>query len=232
MAVYAIADLHLSDSMDKSMDIFGKHWENHADKIEAAWRKLISSHDTVLIPGDISWAMKLSEAQPDLDRIGRLPGEKYMIRGNHDYWWSSINKVRSVLAPGLHAIQNDSFLLADGTAICGTRGWIVPGAAAYEQDDEKIYLREVGRLKLSLDHARDRGAERIIAMTHYPPFNDRQEPNEFTRLFTQYGVEQVVYGHLHGVGGVSYRVKELDGVQYKLTSCDYLCFVPALIREE
>ena len=90
MAVYAIADLHLSDSMDKSMDIFGKHWENHADKIEAAWRELISSHDTVLIPGDISWAMKLSEAQPDLDRIGRLPGEKYMIRGTPDYWWSSI----------------------------------------------------------------------------------------------------------------------------------------------
>ncbi|MBE5781148.1 MAG: hypothetical protein E7328_04935 [Clostridiales bacterium] len=231
MAIYAIADLHLSDVLDKSMDIFGKHWENHMEKIEEAWLSMIAPEDVVLISGDISWAMKLSDAVPDLNRIARLPGHKYIIRGNHDFWWNSIGKVRGVLPQGLYAIQNDSVMLSDSTALCGTRGWVVPGAAAFDGEDRKIYDREVGRLKLSLDHAKRRNPERIVVMMHYPPVNDRYESNEITALLEEYGVSHLVYGHLHGVSHGYPFEGERNGVQYRLTSCDYLRFKPVLISE-
>ncbi len=227
MAVFAIADLHLSHVDEKSMDIFGSHWKGHWEKIQAAWRSRVREEDLVLIPGDISWAMHMPEAQPDLDAIGRMPGQKLMLRGNHDYWWSSLTQVRNALAEGMYALQNDCFVYR-GQAVCGTRGW-VQGNAAQGEKDAKLLRREVGRLRLSLQSATDKGLPIALVMFHFPPFDEKQTPNEITALLHEYGVRRVVYGHLHGKSLQHAFEGVLDGIQYELVSCDHLDFAPKLI---
>ena len=143
MAVFAIADLHLSHVDEKSMDIFGRHWKGHWDKIQQAWRSRIGAEDLVLIPGDISWAMHMPEAQPDLDAIGRMPGQKLILRGNHDYWWSSLTQVRSALPEGMYALQNDCFAYR-GQAVCGARGWVQGNAAQGKGTPSCCGARRVG----------------------------------------------------------------------------------------
>ena len=227
MAIYAIADLHLSHAEEKSMDIFGVHWAGHWQKIQAAWRARITEEDLVLIPGDISWAMHMPEAQPDLDAIGAMPGQKLILRGNHDYWWSSLAQVRAALKKGMFALQNDCFAYR-GAAVCGTRGW-VQGNAAQGERDAKLYQREVGRLRLSLQSARDKGLPVSVVMFHYPPFDEKQTPNEMTAMLKEFGVKRVVYGHLHGKSLKSAFEGTLDGIRYELVSCDHLQFAPKLI---
>lgn len=227
MAVFAIADLHLSHVDEKSMDIFGRHWKGHWDKIQEAWRSRIGAEDLVLIPGDISWAMHMPEAQPDLDAIGRMPGQKLILRGNHDYWWSSLTQVRSALPEGMYALQNDCFAYR-GQAVCGARGWVQCNAAQGEKD-AKLLRREVGRLRLSLQSAADKGLPIALAMFHFPPFDEKQAPNEITALLHEYGVRRVVYGHLHGKSLQHAFEGTLDGIQYELVSCDHLNFAPKLI---
>lgn len=227
MAVFAIADLHLSHVDEKSMDIFGRHWKGHWDKIQEAWRSRIGAEDLVLIPGDISWAMHMPEAQPDLDAIGRMPGQKLILRGNHDYWWSSLTQVRSALPEGMYALQNDCFAYR-GQAVCGARGW-VQGNAVQGEKDAKLLRREVGRLRLSLQSAADKGLPIALAMFHFPPFDEKQAPNEITALLHEYGVRRVVYGHLHGKSLQHAFEGTLDGIQYELVSCDHLNFAPKLI---
>lgn len=228
MSIFAIGDLHLPGGDKKPMDVFGPHWENHFERIAADWRARVRQEDIVLIPGDISWAMQLDRALCDLRRIGELPGRKLILRGNHDYWWSSLTQLRGSLPEGMHAVQNDAFDAGD-VVFCGTRGWTIPPAGAAEQNtqDEKLYRREALRLEMSLKEAQRLAQGRpIFAMMHYPPLLPEcvREGTAFTRLLTQYGAVRCVYGHLHGpsvqrgYGGV-YR-----GVQYDLVSCDALHF--------
>jgi len=229
MRLFAIGDLHLSHSSDKPMHVFGPNWENHAQRIRQTWCERVRPGDAVLIPGDISWAMQLSEAGPDLEYIGSLPGLKVIMRGNHDYWWNSLAKVRSALPEGVYALQNDIVEL-EGAVIAGSRGWMCPGSAGFDgEHDQKIYDREVMRLELSLSRA-PKGA-RIIGMLHYPPFNEKRQPSGFTELFEKYGAETVVYGHLHGRSCRNAFEGVRNGVEYLLCSADYLDFTPKLITE-
>lgn len=228
MSVYAIGDLHLPGGEAKPMDIFGPHWADHFDRIAEDWHARVKPDDLVLIPGDTSWAMHLAKAREDLLRIGALPGRKVLLRGNHDYWWSSISRVRAALPEGMYALQNDALAFGD-VVVCGARGWLCPSASTpLPENDAKIYCRELSRLALSLEAADAlRGGMRpwVIAMLHYPPFADKNQPTEVTALLTQHGVEDAVYGHLHGPGLAGAFSGEMAGVCYHQVSCDGLGFV-------
>ena len=203
MAVFAISDLHLPARV-KPMDVFGEHWKNHFERIRADWLARVGEGDLVLLPGDLSWAMRLEDAIEDLNSIAALPGQKILLRGNHDYWWSSIGRVRRALGEGVYALQNDSLLL-DGRLYAGTRGWTLPGQDASE-DDLRIYARERLRLEMSLKHARSRDASApITALLHYPPLSDEQAG--FSDILEAFGVTDCVYGHLHGTD----RCTDRDG---------------------
>ena len=199
MKVFAISDLHLSINNPKPMDIFGGNWDNYWDKIKKNWSEVVSPDDVVLISGDISWALKLEDAIPDLQEIASLAGKKIIIRGNHDYWWSSYRKVKNILPSSIFAIQNNAIKF-DDFIICGTRLWTMPTANSSEHD-KKIYERELIRLKMTLDEAKKLSEDNlpIILMLHYPPFNALWQDNEITALINQYeNVKHVIYGHLHG----------------------------------
>ncbi len=225
MNVYAISDLHLSNTADKPMDVFGGNWEGHFEKIKSDWLEKVKADDIVLISGDISWAMKLSDALVDLRALADLPGKKVFIRGNHDYWWNGITKLRD-------AAPNDSFVFLQTDAvkigefiIVGSRGWTTPGSADYTEQDQKLYLREAERFRLAFLDAKKlkTGNEKLVAMIHYPPFNLKTESTLFTELFEQNGVEKAVFGHLHGAGYFPLKT-ERRGVEYILASCDKVGF--------
>lgn len=220
MKIFAISDLHMSISCDKPMNVFGGNWDNHMQKIQSDWQAKVSDEDLVLIPGDISWAMNLNEALLDLDSIKALPGKKIMIKGNHDYWWSSLSRLKEGLPEGFYALQNDAVRF-DGVCICGSRGWLVPGFAEFKEHDNKLYLREAERLKLSLFAASKikQDGDKLICMTHFPPFNFKKEDNLFTQIFEKNRVDKVVYGHLHGAVRWDLLTYKND-IQYYLTSCD------------
>jgi hypothetical protein len=226
MGILAIGDLHLSTSSNKPMDVFGGEWENHIEKIREGWNRVVDDGDLVIVAGDISWAMHLDEALSDLNLLDALKGTKLLLRGNHDYWWSSISKVRAVLPPSILALQNDSFTWQE-TVICGTRGWICPGEEGFtDNGDEKVYLREVQRLQLSLDHAVKSGCKRIIAAMHYPPYNRNNQESDFTKLLEEYNVEICVFGHIHDQGR-DYIFQGLkNGVQYCFVAADGINFTP------
>lgn len=221
MKVFAISDLHLSINNPKPMDIFGERWDNYLEKISESWENCVSEDDTVLIAGDISWAMTLESAVPDLKYIGGFKGKKVILRGNHDYWWKSISGVRAMLPAGMFAVQNDC-VRVDDLLLCGSRGWLSPDVKQFTAEDKKIYDRELIRTRMSLDamRAERRDGDRVVAMMHYPPFNSRLERSPFTELFTEYEVDAVVYGHLHGKDCRVSRETVIDGIKYYLTSCD------------
>ena len=216
MKVFAISDLHLSINSPKPMDIFGPVWNNYLEQMEADWREKVAEDDVVLMAGDFSWAMKLCDAQLDIDYISKFPGKKIIIRGNHDYWWEGIGKVRSVLPPNFYAIQNDSMKIGN-VIFCGTRGWTL--------DDEKLLNRELIRLEMTLNDAKSKmqDGDKIVCMLHYPPFDKNGGETAFTNLIEKYPVSAVVYGHLHGYIGSGYKLKTThNGIDYYLTSCDQL----------
>lgn len=228
MEVWAISDLHLP-ARQKPMDIFGPQWQNHFERIRADWLERVSPEDVVLLPGDLSWAMRLEEALEDLSRIGELPGRKLLLRGNHDYWWSSIGRVRRALPEGCYALQNDS-LKMDGMLFAGSRGWQIPAEPEGDSDDARIYRRERQRLEMSLSHARAQSADApLIVMMHYPPRTDAMEG--FSDILKRFGARDVVYGHLHGAGLYGAVRGEVDGVRYHQVSCDGLDFRLARILE-
>lgn len=227
MRLFAIADLHFSYSVDKPMDIFGSRWDNHSEQICSAWNQTVAPEDAVLVPGDISWGMYLEEAASDLEALGRLPGKKFILRGNHDYWWSSLTKVISAVDPSIIPVQNNSAIL-NNTRICGTRGWNCPSKQT-GPEDHKIYERELVRLELSLKSAKDTPEK--IAMLHFPPFDEYKNPTGFTRLLEQYGVSRAVYGHLHGKSCAGAFEGVYNGIEYTLVSSDHLGFTPKLITE-
>lgn len=230
MSVFAIADLHLSmsEAVDKPMDIYGGPWVGHANRLKEYWGAIVSEKDTVIIPGDISWALYLEDAMADLAWIDALPGKKVLVRGNHDLWWSSMAKMRGHFE-SISFIQNDAYDGGD-FIVFGSRGWICPGDKLFDPEvDKKIYDRECIRLKLSADCAAslaEKAASRgkypvIIGAMHYPPTNDRREASGFTEIFSAVGALKVVYGHLHGdralmngpsglIGGAEYINVALD----------------------
>lgn len=232
MSIYAIADLHLSFSpeVEKPMDLFGNAWRNHAERLKQNWLELIKTEDTVIIPGDISWGLRISEAIPDLDWIDALPGKKVIFKGNHDLWWQSISKLNDMYE-SIHFVQNTAYEV-EGYYICGSRGWIGPGHDDFKPSDEKIYNRELMRIKMSLDDAKRQGAEKIIGVLHYPPSAGNTAGSSITDMFTEAGAEQVIYGHLHGPDSHRCGLKgRYNGVEYKLVALDYLNCRPLLIKE-
>ena len=223
MKIYAISDLHLSFGSNKPMDIFGQKWENYLEKIILDWNNKVTDDDIVLIAGDISWAMKLAETTEDFAFFSKLIGKKIIIRGNHDYWWTSISAVREVLPKNVYAIQNDAIKIGN-YIICGTRGWTVPETTFATAHDEKIYKREIIRLELTLKSAKtlQTNNEKIICMMHFPPVNTKRQKSEFVALFEQFNVDKIVYGHLHGKKAKADLHFKMGKQEYYLTSCDIL----------
>ena len=226
--VYAIGDLHLSLSVpNKAMDVFGAHWNGHKDRLFEAWQDTVNDGDLVLVPGDVSWAMYLNDAQADLDFIGALRGIKLLLRGNHDYWWQSVTRVRAALSKNTFALQNDVFRFGD-LWVAGTRGWTVPASTRFKESaDRKLFERELIRLDLSLNKLPKDVL--CVGMLHFPPFSEGGEKSAFAERFEQAGVKDVVYGHLHGPSHRTAFEGEAGGVTYHLVSADYLNFIPKKI---
>jgi len=234
MRVFAIADLHLGLGIDKNMDIFGPAWEDHPKRIRDAWSSLVSPEDMVLIPGDISWAMNFEQARADINFISGLPGKKVMIRGNHDYWWSTLTKLKNFLPEDIVPIHNTSYVYK-GVGVAGTRLWIDPELRleAFTERDEKIYKRELERLRMSVTSL-PKGIERIVVMTHFPPISMQGRPGRAVSLVQEYCTPDAwVFGHMHidSSGSNDYRGfnKVLDSTRYVFVSADFLGFSPELI---
>ena len=233
MSLFAIGDLHLPGGDDKPMNVFGSHWDSHFERISQDWRTRVGAEDTVLIPGDISWALQLRDAVPDLQLIGALPGRKVLTKGNHEYWWNSLTQVRAVLPPGMEVLQHSALDLGEAV-VCGTRGWMFPtGDTALAPEDQKIFNRELARMEMALQEAgKLRAGRPLVAMIHFPPLYEQVRDTDFTRLFERYQVSTVVYGHLHGPAIRAGFNGIHHGVRYMLTSCDSLNFALAEVPLE
>lgn len=244
MRIYAISDLHLPGGDDKPMDVFGTHWKDHYENIKQFFNENITEDDHVLHCGDFCWAMHLEDALPELNEFANLPGKKYLIRGNHDLWWASLKKMRAVVSDKITFIQNSSVVINDdehehSVILCGTRGWAVPGSNDYSQHDEKIYAREVGRLKLSLDSIKKvvgdckYASREVIVMLHYPPIpmygTAFENDTEMNNVLVEYGVDKVVFGHIHRPQQVNSIKFERNGIKYYLSSCDMISNMPVTI---
>lgn len=221
MKVYAVSDLHLSGKADKPMNVFGPEWEGHFEKIIKDWQEKVADDDIVLLGGDTSWGMYLEEGMFDVRSLAPLKGRKVLIRGNHDFWWNGISRVRAA-APddSFYFLQNDCVKIGK-YVIAGSRGWSCPGSTDFTDQDMKLYLREGERFRLAFQEVKKvRGeGDELIALIHYPPFSVRKEDTVFTRLFEENGVSKVVFGHLHGSNYFPLRT-EKNGITYYLTSCD------------
>lgn len=227
MALYTIADLHLPLGIDKPMDIFGKAWENYVERLADNWQSKVCDGDTIVLAGDFSWATYLEQSVKDFDYLYRLNGKKILLKGNHDYWWTTMNKLREFCGAhnfsDIDFLQNNSFMYND-IAICGTRGWMHPAWDNFSSDDRKIYNREVQRLELSLQSAKD--FREIYVFMHYPPMSTALERNEVTEMMKKYGVTKCFYGHLHASAHKNAVEGVVDGIEYKLVSGDYVEFNP------
>ena len=229
MSIYAIADLHLSFFHNKPMDIFGDNWENHAEKIKQNWLEKVKEEDYVILPGDFSWEMYLKDTKLDFDFLNKLPGNKILLRGNHDYWWTTITKMNKFIEENnfknISFLYNNSYLV-ENKIIVGTRGWNILDTEA----DSKMIKRESARLELSINDGINRfGTDKeIIAFLHYPPINKSSKANnqdtEFVTTLKKYNIKKCYYGHLHGPSHNDAVEGEIQGIEYKLISADYLNF--------
>lgn len=231
MRLFAIADPHLSKAQAKPMDVFGTNWQGHPEIFFKNWQETVKDEDLVLIPGDISWAMKLEDALLDLQDIAALPGKKVLLKGNHDYWWASISKLRGSLAEGMYALQNDAIKI-DNVVIAGSRGWVCPNSMGFSEKDNKIYERELHRLDLSIQAANKIRSKNdyFVIMLHFPPTNVRLEPNQVTELIKQAKPNALVFGHIHGDTSSSI-IKNLDEIDIHFVAADALKFKPKLITK-
>ncbi len=225
MSIFTISDLHLSLGTNKPMEVFG--WENYVSRIESNWKRMVKEEDTVVIPGDFSWALKLEESLEDFRFLDSLPGTKLLFKGNHDLWWStvkkvndffSLNNIKTVRLVFNNAVECENF------AVCGTRGWLFSGA----EDDKKIIAREAGRLRRSLEDAAKIGKEPLV-FTHYPIAYGEEYIGEFIEILKEFNVKIVYYGHIHG-NGFNNAIPEFNGIKLKLVSSDCINFVPYLIK--
>ena len=236
MRIYAIGDLHFSGVPEtKPMTVFGEHWANHRQIIIENWKHTVAPEDVVILCGDISWAMKLTDAvKDDLQYIAALPGKKVMLRGNHDYWWTGLSKMKQATGDAFFFLQNNFYPVDTGAvklAVCGSRGWMTPVCEGYQPEtDDGILRREELRIRASLDAARQEGYEDIILALHYPPFYSAEENSVFKQIIDEYRVKTCVFGHVHGAEGAAAIFEgERDGCFYKLISCDTQNFTPALV---
>ncbi len=229
MRIFAIGDLHLDSKKEKPMDIFGENWIEHEEKIIRSWQESVSDDDLILIPGDISWAIKLEDAVKDLQIIDKLPGKKLMIRGNHDYWWATKKKLSNLGLQSIEFLVNDIYL-DEKLIVCGVRGWNEETIIQFNEetnsqvDDKKIFNRELRRLEMSLKMTKEYELYKIV-MLHFPPFNYDKRPNEFVSLMKEYNVSKCIYGHLHGKDGHKLIIEgEIEGIEFICASSDYLDF--------
>ncbi len=224
MKVFAISDLHLSQAGNKPMEIFGPEWEGHFRKIKADWREKVKEEDVVLLGGDTSWGMKLSEGMEDVLSLKDLPGRKVFVRGNHDYWWGGISRVRAAAGEGFYFLQNDCVRF-ENLIIAGSRGWTCPASTEFTEHDMLLYNREAERLRLAFQAVQKvrREGDILLVLMHFPPFSVKKEDTLFTSLFEENRVDKVVFGHLHGAGYFPLKC-EKGGIEYLLTSCDKVKF--------
>ena len=224
MSIFAISDLHLSFSTNKPMNIF-YGWDNHTEKLLANWNRLVKPSDTVILPGDFSWGLKLEETKADFEFLNKLNGKKVLLKGNHDLWWSTVKKLKNFFEQNdfnnIDIVFNNTYI-CEGYAIAGTRGWFYDDTA-----DKKIIAREVGRLEKSLSEAEKTGLP-ILAFLHYPPVYGTQVCEEIFEVLKRHNIKKVYYGHIHGIGKIN-AVKEYDGVEFSLISCDCVDFTPVFI---
>lgn len=225
MAIYAIADLHLSFSQDKPMSIFGENWEEHSEKIKNNWISKVKPEDTVVLPGDFSWAMYLQDTYKDFEYLNSLPGEKLLLKGNHDYWWTTVTNMRNFLEENkfenIDFIYNNSYLV-ENKILTGTRGWNLLDT----ENSSKMIKRESIRLQLAIEYGIKRYGDdkEIIVFMHYPPISHVNKNTEFVRMLKQYNVKKCYYGHLHGKSYQDTVEGIIDGIEFKLISADYLNF--------
>ena len=223
MAIYTIGDLHLSFNDPKPMDIFGKNWENHEEKIKRDWISKVGKEDTVIHPGDFSWAMYLKDTVKDFDYLNSLPGKKIMLKGNHEYWWTTITNMKKFLNEhnfnNIDFIQNNS-IEVENKVICGTRGWSLVNES---EDEKRLIAREALRLELSIKSGLEKNKE-IIVFMHYPPIIKQNMDNEFTKVLKKYNIKKCYYAHLHGKSIQEAVEGNIQGTEFKLVSADALDF--------
>lgn len=229
MSIYVIADLHLSFLEDKPMSVFGTNWNNHTEKIRINWENKVKQQDTVLILGDFSWAMYLNDTKLDFKYLDSLPGTKIMLKGNHDYWWTTLNKMNEFIKENkfknIKFLYNNSYLV-ENKIIVGSRGWNILDA----EENKKMIKRENMRIELSIKNGIENygNDKEIIACMHYPPINKsdllKGEKTCFMQTFEKFNIKKCYYGHLHGASHNDAVEGNFYNVQYKLVSADYLNF--------
>ncbi|MEE1530578.1 MAG: metallophosphoesterase [Clostridia bacterium] len=225
MAIYVIADLHLSFSQDKPMSIFGENWEGHSEKIKNNWISKVKPEDTVVLPGDFSWAMYLQDTYKDFEYLNSLPGKKLLLKGNHDYWWTTVTNMRNFLEENkfknIDFIYNNSYLV-ENKILTGTRGWNLLDT----ENSSKMIKRESIRLQLAIeDGIKKYGDDKeIIVFMHYPPISNTNKKSDFLKILKQYDIKRCYYGHLHGKSHQDAVEGIVDGIEFKLISADYLNF--------
>lgn len=230
MSIWTIADLHLSFSTNKPMDIFGENWKGYTDKVKQNWLENVSDEDTVILTGDFSWAMQFEDAIADFKFIDSLPGRKILLKGNHDYWWQTVNSMNKILEENdlydIYFLQNNAYL-ADNKIIVGTRGWTFD---ELEENWQKIYNRELIRLELSIKDGIEKygNDKEIIAFMHYPPITkqmlESNRRSKYLDLLNEYNIHKLFYGHLHGVKQEEAVIGNVQGIELNLVSSDYLNF--------
>ena len=239
MSIFVMADLHLSLTTNKPMGIFGSRWCDHIEKIKKNWNAIISNDDTVIVPGDISWAIDYNEAYDDFKFINELPGKKLLGKGNHDYWWGTMAKNRAFVVENrfetIDFLYNNAYKI-ENYIVCGTRGWYVDEKLqneANEPEYQKIVLREAQRLRMSLDEAiklRENN-EQILVFFHFPPVFKSFVCNELLDILCEYGIKNCYFGHIHGTYNVP-KTFEYNGINFTLISSDFLSFIPMIVMPE
>ena len=232
MSIYAIGDTHLSLSLDKPMTVF-PGWDDYVNRLRENWLKLVGEDDTVVIAGDISWGLKVEQAIEDLAFLDSLPGEKLIMKGNHDYWWQTKKKLETLFEENgfktLKVFFNNAYRVGDHV-LCGSRGWFFDDDGA---DAKKVLNREAGRLRRSIEAALEKGgtSESIISFLHYPPITAEQKCDEILDVLKEYGIRRCYYAHLHGASHRNAVIGTVDGIKFDLISADYLRFIPRLIEK-
>lgn len=225
MAIYVIGDLHLSFNTNKPMDIFGENWQKYEEKIKQDWLLKVKPEDTVILPGDFSWAMYLDKTDKDFEFINNLPGKKILLKGNHDYWWTTVTSMRRYIQEqdfeNIDFLYNNSYEF-EGKIIAGTKGWNI----SEDQEDIRLTKREVARLELSIQDGISKYGEdkEIIVFMHYPPLTKNYMNTDYTRLLKKYNIKRCYYGHLHANSIQDAVEGNIDGIEYKLVSSDGLDF--------
>lgn len=232
MALYTISDLHLPLGIDKPMDIFGKSWENYVERLYDNWQNVVGVNDTIVLSGDFSWATYIEQSKADFEFLQKLNGNKILLKGNHDYWWTTVNKMNEFFIKNnftsVKILQNNAYMYKN-IAICGTRGWIY--GDNLQAEDKKIYDREIIRLELSLNEGIKNNPDEIYVFTHYPPANQYGTETDFTKMMKKYNVKKCIYGHLHAASHHHAIKGNIDGIEYILTSGDYVNFCPIKLSD-